>query len=460
MALSRISTHAERLVYRVAGLPVALSALWAASRSDSAEPLRSAFAWRYWHPDDMAEWSELIAGLLAWPVALVAASLWFTWRNGAAVRAQSGKGIPTQLAEQIRLYFSAGVLAPWYYIFSLHDGEGARRAGGYLQRFETKPSIFPLLKRRHGSPLNDKVAFAQYCSARGVPCAPTLACLNGGEPAAILPDQDLFVKPTAGRGGRGAERWDRIAANCFQAPTGEQLSSDQLLAHLTRQSRRTPLIVQPRLRPHSQLLDASNGALPTIRVVTCLNEGGEPELIGAVFRMSVGENRTVDNLHAGGIAASVALESGKLSRATNLGADARLGWLSTHPDTGAPIEGRTLPLWERTKRLALAAHREFADRVVIGWDIAILEDGPVLVEGNGNPDMDILQRFMPEGLKEHRFAQLLAYHLRSRVAALSDRLCANRAAALHQAHEARCHHPHERQADAGRAGLGAQLPQE
>jgi hypothetical protein len=32
--------------------------------------------------------------------------------------------------------------------------------------------------------------------------------------------------------------------------------------------------------------------------------------------------------------------------------------------------------------------------------------------------MDILQRFMPVGLKAHRFAELLSHHLRSRLPAL------------------------------------------
>jgi hypothetical protein len=126
----------------------------------------------------------------------------------------------------------------------------------------------------------------------------------------------------------------------------------------------------------------------------------------------------VDNLHAGGIAANVTLETGELSRATDLGSRSRRGWLSVHPDTGGLIENRVLPHWEETKQLAISAHREFTDRVVIGWDVAILEDGPIVIEGNGNPDMDILQRFMREGLREHRFGHLLAYHLSARVSAL------------------------------------------
>ncbi|MGN6057675.1 MAG: sugar-transfer associated ATP-grasp domain-containing protein, partial [Sphingomicrobium sp.] len=225
-------------------------------------------------------------------------------------------------------------------------------------------------------------------------------------------------------------------------------------------SRHDALIVQPRLKVHPELVKVTAGALPTVRIVTCLDELNQPEVIGGVLRMSIGRNRTVDNFHAGGIAAAVDLDSARLSRATNLGTDARLGWVDAHPDTGAQIEGRRVPLWAESKRLVLDAHRAFTDRVVIGWDVAILEAGPILIEGNGNTDMDILQRFMRVGLREHRFAELLGHHLIERVPGLSERLCVNGDAALDQAHEAGRVHPHQRQADARRARRGAQLPTE
>jgi hypothetical protein len=407
--VSRVADSAERLVYRVAGLPVAVRVLF--GKTD--DPLRSAFARRYWHPQGAGEWLELVGGIAISPLAIPLASLWYTARNGGVTRQRYGKGLPAQLKEQFRLYLSAGMLPPWYYIFSLHD-DGSARAQSYINRFETKTTYFRLLKQRKGSPLNDKGRFAQYCAEHDIRAVETLMLLDGGHPGRPLPDRDLFVKPTRGRGGRGAERWDRVAPGTFAGPDDEQLSGDELLGRLVERSKHQPLIIQPRMRPHPDLAVLTAGALPTVRVLTCLNEKGEPEVMTAMLRMSFGKNRTVDNLHAGGIGALVDVGSGKLSKASNLGADARLGWFSNHPDTDAPIEGHAVPCWNEVKARAIKAHRHFSDRVVIGWDIAILEDGPIFIEGNGNPDLDILQRYMRIGLREHRLAELLAFHLKKR----------------------------------------------
>jgi len=116
---------------------------------------------------------------------------------------------------------------------------------------------------------------------------------------------------------------------------------------------------------------------------------------------------------------------------------------------GATVTGMAL-------ELAARAHRIFPDYALIGWDIAILEDGPILIEGNGNPDMDIIQRFMRVGLRRHRFGELLAFHLRNR----SNAFRAPQSASTSSSDETDRRHPHERQADAGRIGVGAQLPQE
>jgi hypothetical protein len=409
----RVNEHLERFVYRVAGLPLAVRTMLGSEGS----AIDQAFAARYWHPRGFREWISLVEGLLLWPFGVIGGALWYSGRNGPTIKRRGGKPVTRQFVEQVRLYFSASILAPWYYLFSLDEDGSSDRAKSFLQRFETKTSLFPLLKESRGSPLNNKGYFAEHCAKHGIRTVELIAHLRGKPTYVQLPDRDLFVKRATGRGGRGAERWNRVAPLTYEGPGKECLTAEQLLERLVRRSRHRPQLIQPRLNPHPELVGVTAGALPTTRIVTCLNEQGAPEAVIALFRMSIGANETVDNMHAGGIAAQPDIATGRLSRASDLGMDASLGWHSQHPDTGEQIEGRVLPYWEEAKRLAVDAHRAFADRVVVGWDIAILEDGPILIEGNGNPDMDIIQRFMRVGLRRHRFGALLAHHLRQRLQA-------------------------------------------
>jgi hypothetical protein len=127
--------------------------------------------------------------------------------------------------------------------------------------------------------------------------------------------------------------------------------------------------------------------------------------------MAQGGNTVVDNFHAGGIAAKVDLHSGMLGPATDLGVHAAIGWCERHPDTGAQIHGRILPLWPQVLEVVQRAHAAFSDRVVIGWDVAVTPEGPQLIEGNGSPDLDIIQRTHREPVGNARLGQLLAFHL-------------------------------------------------
>jgi hypothetical protein len=95
------------------------------------------------------------------------------------------------------------------------------------------------------------------------------------------------------------------------------------------------------------------------------------------------------------------------------------GWCVRHPDTGAVIEGRVLPFWQDTVDLGCRAHAVFAPRVVVGWDIAITQRGPVLIEGNGSPDVDLLQRAYWGPIGNSRLGELIRFHLRNSPAALA-----------------------------------------
>ena len=232
----------------------------------------------------------------------------------------------------------------------------------------------------------------------------------------LLPRMDLFCKLVRGTGGRGAERWVCLDAGRYRDVHGMILTEAALLERLKSLTvaRTKGYIVQPRLVNHRDIADLSNGTLTTVRVMTCRNERGEYEVTNAAFRMAQGRTSVVDNFHAGGILAKVDIRTGILGRATDgaLALGPGTGWCDRHPNTGGQILGRTLPHWEQVLDLVRRAHTTaFSDHVLIGWDVAILDDGPRLVEGNKGPDLDLVQRSHGEPLGNTRFGELLAYNL-------------------------------------------------
>ena len=400
----------EKFVYRTAGLPVALRI---AASQDQNCPLDRAFIREFWRPRHLNMWLELIAAMILLPLTVPAALIGTTFRYGPTVRRRTGRSIRAQMRDQFRLYFSSGILPPWYYLFELYRDPSNATGRSYLNRFQTDGGVYLLTRGPSPTPLNDKKRFADHCAANGVRHVPYLLYLDGSQNSGSLPDIDLFIKPATGRGGKGTQRWTLAGKETFSSPSHQHVGKELLLERLISTAAQRPLLVQPRLRAHRAFSSLSNGALSTVRVVTCLDEFGDPEVVEALFRMAQGNRSIVDNFHAGGLAAAVSLDDGRLGQAS--GQDSRCDWVSKHPDTHAQIEGFELPLWLETKQLAINAHQAFADRKIIGWDIAITDDGPVIVEGNSSPDLDMHQRVRRRGLRQSRLASLLAHHLAARV---------------------------------------------
>ena len=412
----RVRNFGRGVTYQVAGLPIAVRSVRRGRTPERV--IRRAYSRRYWQPRDWSERSQLALALIIWPFVLIGLQIAFTVKNGREVSKKMGRPVHRQLLDQLQLYLKAGVLPPWYYIFELHRFPDAANARDYFYRWESKAGVLGLFREGVLAPtseLNDKAAFARQCRDHQIRTAPVLAILRDGRAEITASnddfDTDLFLKPVTGRGGKGAQRWDLAAPGRYRTSNGETFSREDLLLRLAAKSLVTPMLVQQRLENHPDLKALNNGALSTVRVLTCLNEKGHPEVIGAAARMAIGANHVVDNLHAGGIAAAVDVQTGVLGRASNLGADTRLGWLDWHPVSGARITGTRLPMWDDVREFALRAHRGFADRILVGWDIAITPDGPVMVEGNGSPDLDIMQRFVGRGLLAGRLGVLLAFHV-------------------------------------------------
>lgn len=416
--------HAEALAYHVAGLPMAVRWLFRGTPAEGLPPadyLHRYYAQSYWRlPFGPL---KAVAVTILWPVALAVAVFIFTRRNGMAIAQRSGVSIPAQVLGQVEMAARHAIAPFWYYMFELYLPERKKQAALYLTAHETIGPAYSLLQPPDGADgMDDKIWFAEHCHEKGVTAVPVIMHFSQGERQPLkggsgtLPDADLFVKPRSGSGGHRMERWDTLGDGRYRNAHGEVLDRGQLMEKLSRQSLKDDFLVQPRLANHPALDDISNGALATVRLLTCRNEDGKPEATNAAFRMAIG-NSVVDNFHQGGLATEVNLATGEIGIASDIGVRPDVGWRETHPVSGARFAGRTLPHWQAVVALAVRAHEAFPARVVVGWDVAMLADGAMIIEGNGKPDLDIHQRAGRGPAGRSRIAELLVFNLCQRLGA-------------------------------------------
>lgn len=351
------------------------------------------------------------------------AAVKFTRKLGPSIKRRNGKTLLRQFADQIGLLARTGIAPRYYYQFELFDPARKREAAHYLQRSETKATAYKIMHRAGGQRLSEKLEFFKRCRSLGLPVAPVVFATTSGSVDDLfanttgLPAGDLFIKPRKGSGGRGAAKWTYLApldggAARYVRGDGRVLTAAALRHHVIQHSHRENMLVQTLLSNHSDLADINCGTLATCRVVSCRSESGAHEVTDAAFRMPRVRGSAVDNFHAGGIASAVDVRTGQLGPATDLGLSPDTGWFETHPVTGAPIRGRILPHWRAVCDLAIQAHAHFDDFAVIGWDIAILPDGPCIIEANGAPDLDIIQRTQRRPLGMARLGRLMAWHVK------------------------------------------------
>ena len=130
---------------------------------------------------------------------------------------------------------------------------------------------------------------------------------------------------------------------------------------------------------HPELMRMSPAGLNTIRVITQLNLNNEVDFLGARLRITI--NSSIDNLAAGNIAAPVDIKTGIVSGPA-IYSDITKNDEYKHPVTGVKIPGFSIPCWEETlEMVTLAALKNKSNRS-IGWDVAITQYGPELIEGN------------------------------------------------------------------------------
>lgn len=328
-------------------------------------------------------------------------------------RRETGRGV-AELLGDLSVILKRGITPSEYYRLSMYESVPR----DYVSVREYVDLERRLNPRQTGVVNFDK--WHQYCFFKGLglPTPEVFGFLSGrrgmleglpfaGDVSALLDmldrhEKPVVIKPFGGGHGRG---FDLIT----DSSSGDRTITSKkkgviAVEDFLRSVAADPegLIFQAHIKQHGLLSLFSKLAVNTLRVLTTLTETGGVEFPAVILKLAQGDS-LVDNVGAGGIAAHMSLHTGKLSTG--------FVWpgkelYEQHPESGTAIKDFVVPFWREALELAERAHRNLTSARSIGWDIAITDTGPLLVEMNSYVAIPVFQR-LGHSVRDGVFAEML-----------------------------------------------------
>ena len=186
-------------------------------------------------------------------------------------------------------------------------------------------------------------------------------------------------------------RYGRVIAKPGNSEKGQGIYSleynEQTVAEVSGSLAGQDILLEEWLTQHPQMC-FGNHSINTVRYNTVLDAGGEVHLISTSLRCGVGD-AIVDNYSGGGVVYPL---DNKLGRINGPGKSLKLGlYIYTHPGTDIFMLGRVIPYWNEALEIVMAAAKVVPQIRLVGWDVAILENGPELIEGNTRPGENLFE---------------------------------------------------------------------
>ena len=255
----------------------------------------------------------------------------------------------------------------------LHHGDIRPREYKYLAR--DKLEFYKEMKK---GKLANKTPKINYSVQYGKVIYPESKS-NLGTPKAIksLGDGKYICKPQYGRWGQGIyviEKKKGVIS--FFDKNSNKVKANRFFEKIYN----VPYVIQKYVVQHKKLSKLNPSSLNTMRIVTTrYNE--DVHILGAFLKMGCNK-AVIDNAHAGGTFVGINSKNGKLRKYgchySTFNKKAEL----CHPVSHVKYEGYKLPYWEEVMKLVKDAHKVFSGLSSAGWDVAITEKGPVIIELN------------------------------------------------------------------------------
>jgi len=192
----------------------------------------------------------------------------------------------------------------------------------------------------------------------------------------------FFCKEMSGEGGQEAFSLtlnkNRIIID------GKESTKDEVIKKIGED-----FLVQELIQQHDKVNAIHSKSVNTVRIVTSKRKDGTIFVSNAQFRCGA-NGSTIDNWWAGGMIVGINLDNGQLSEygfyKPGYGTKAKI-----HPNSKIKFENYQLPYWEEVMEQVINAHQFFYGLFSIGWDVAITNEGPILIEANEDWEVSMPQ---------------------------------------------------------------------
>lgn len=178
-------------------------------------------------------------------------------------------------------------------------------------------------------------------------------------------NKSIIVKPIDDEGGNGVEKF----------VYSDDLDCKKLYDKLVANGQ---LLIEECIKQHENMNILYDKSVNTMRMFTFYKDG-ESYFLQAVLK--IGNGGVVDNFSSGGMYTYVSDSGDVYVEAI----DKNDNIYTSHPISNHKIVGFKVPLFNEAIELVKEAAKVIPEVAYVGWDVAISENGPVIVEGNCFP---------------------------------------------------------------------------
>ncbi len=268
----------------------------------------------------------------------------------------------------------------------------------WISAAEDKWLMYSILER-HGIPVPRTVGIVST-GWREFGSIPTIG--NATEFVDFFQDRDgspAFLKPVKGVGSSGAHLILGVSGGSVSFENGRMLPLDQFFSE---EIETDAYLIQDVVENHHQLSKLSSH-LPTVRCYNFLTDG-EVFVAASLMKLCSTGNIADNFWRTGNMLAGVDVESGHLTKVIR-GTGFDREELEYHPDTGVRFGDFTIPHWENVCEINRTCARMFPGLLFSSTDIAITDNGPVVIEVNNGGAVNLPQLIYETGFMTDRAAR-------------------------------------------------------